>query len=69
MSGAGFAEGENEFQMTAPKTERNIDPKGRSLRKLGDTTPLFSEKAEKASATARGGPERPLRFDRNRITF
>jgi hypothetical protein len=55
--------------MTAPKTEGDMDPQGCSIRELGDTTPLLSNEAEEASATARGGPERAFRFDHNWITF
>ena len=68
-SGARFAEGKNESQMTTPKTERDIDPQGCSIRELGDTTPLPSNEAKEASATTRDGPERAFRSDHNWITF
>jgi hypothetical protein len=69
FSGAGFVERENEFQMTAPETERDMERQGCSIRELGDTTPFSSKKAEETSAAARGGPERAFRFDDDWIAF
>ena len=46
-----------------------MNPQGCSIRELGDTSPLSSKKAEEASATARGRPERALPLDYNWIAF